>query len=83
MPAASRGGRRRASRGSADGWGGQPFRLFMKSLDKDQLQAELLVHEPVEDVHPGLLDSKDAPIVTGVHRIKLGISKIKPCGDRR
>jgi hypothetical protein len=55
----------------------------MKSLDKDQLQAEFLVHEPVEDVHPGLLDSKDAPIVTGVHQIKMGISDIELNGDRR
>jgi hypothetical protein len=43
-------------RGSANGWGGQPLRLFMKGLDEEQFKPELLVHEPVQDVHPGLLD---------------------------
>ncbi|GII56156.1 hypothetical protein Pth03_45450 [Planotetraspora thailandica] len=38
-------------RGSANGWGGQSLCLFMKGFDEEQFKPELLVDEPVEDVH--------------------------------
>lgn len=54
-PARWRGGR---STNWANGWGGQPFRLFMQCLDQEELQPEFLVHEAIQDVHPGLPVSK-------------------------
>ncbi|GAA1020151.1 hypothetical protein Aple_038150 [Acrocarpospora pleiomorpha] len=51
-------------RGSAIGWGGQPFCFPVQGLDEDEFQMELGVDKAVQDVHSGLPDNHDAPSVT-------------------
>ncbi|GAA0989461.1 hypothetical protein GCM10009555_073440 [Acrocarpospora macrocephala] len=38
-------------RGSAIGWGGQPFCFPVQGLDEDEFQVELGVDKAVQDVH--------------------------------